>query len=76
MVLVNTNVYMSFNIVMIVTQICTVEALQNVKRYIVREDTMLCCFDAQCNVVWAARACNVIAKSVDGEPSMPETAPS
>lgn len=51
---------MSFKIVMIKTQICTVEVLQNVKRYIVRVDAMLCCFDAQCNAVWAARACNII----------------
>lgn len=40
------NVYMSFKIVIIVAQICTVEGLQNVKRYIIREDAMLCCFDA------------------------------
>ena len=41
-------------------QICTVEALQKVKRCIVLEDAMLCCFDAQRNAVWAARAllCN------------------
>ena len=54
------NVYMSFKVVMIVTQLCTVEALQKAKRYIVREDAMLCCFGAQCNARWAARACNII----------------
>lgn len=50
------DVYISLKIVMRETRICTVEALQKVKRYIVLEDTMLCRFDAQCNAVWAARA--------------------
>lgn len=37
------NVYISFKIVMMVTQISTIEALQTIKRYIVCEDAMLCC---------------------------------
>lgn len=54
------NVYKSFKIVIIITQVCTVEVLQNVKRYIVRKDAMLCFFDAQCNAVGAARICKII----------------
>lgn len=51
-------VYISLEIVMAVTQICTVEALQKAQSQKVyrREDAMLCCFDAQCDALWAARA--------------------
>lgn len=57
------------------SNICTVEALQRAKRYILREDAMPCCLDAWCNAVRAARACNITHFSVSGEPSMAETDP-
>lgn len=51
----------SFEIVMMVNQICTVDALQEVQGYVMTATTqMLCFFDARCNAVWAARACNII----------------
>lgn len=35
-------------------------AAESQKVYPVLEDATLCCFDSQCNAVWAARASNIL----------------